>query len=368
LNAQKRIERSGKKLLRNVLKRILRPAPLQPEDFDGDSIEKILVVRQDSRVGNLVIMTPLIRGLKTAFPGARLDVLVSEGYEDVLADFPDIDRFVVFKKQGARLCPWSYPLFVAGLRKESYDLAVDVSDGRHFSFNNVLLTALSGARYSLGYDREEAGSFLNLIVPVPPDDIHMADAVFGLAGFLSPEAAAPPMSFYTSDDDKAFAQQWLKECGINEFDAYFVVHPGGRGKKQWGTGHFAELIDRIAHDVGVRMVVIGGRAEDDLIETIVDGTESPFEILQDVTVGQMAAVIERCDMFVSNDTGPMHVAVALNRPTVGIFITSNYHVYGPRGRNSRTVISSHGIPTVDDVFLAVMDLLDVSTGHDGENE
>jgi len=362
LRLAKRIERSGKRGLRSILKKVLRIPPLALEDFDGKSVSKILVVRQDSRLGNIILMTPLLSGLAAAFPGARVDVLVSEGFEDVLENHEAVGRVVAFRKSRARLSPLWFLKFLFMIRGEGYDLAIDVSDGRHFSFNNVLLTSLSGARYRYGYDREDASRFLNLTVPVPPEGTHMADALFRLVSYLAPETGEFPMSYTVTEEDGSFARQWLDECGIGGFDSFFVVHPGGRGKKQWGAANFAELIDRLTSKLGVRMVVIGGPAEDEVMDELSERAESPFEILQDITVGQMAAVIERCDLFISNDTGPMHLAAALGKPVIGIFVSSDYRVYGPRGEKSRIVVRSEGKPTVEDVEIAVMDLLKSQAG------
>ena len=356
----KRIERSGKRLLRKILKIFLKPVPLEPEDFDRDSISSVLVVRQDSRLGNLVLMTPLISGLRTVFPDARLDVLISEGFEEMYRLNPEIDNLIVFQKKKARVIPWQYLRFIHNLRKNKYDLAVDVSNGYHFSLNNVLLTSLSGAKYRLGYDRDDAKSFLNILAPLPPEETHITDAMLGLIKFISPGLQEFPLSFYVSESDRSFAKKWLNECNIRDFDSFFVIHPGGRGKKQWGAENFAELIGRIDSDISARIVVIVGEAEDELIDSISELTDTAIEIIQNITICQMAAVIESCDMFISNDTGPMHVSSALGRPTVGIFISSDFRIYGLRGKNGRTVISKKEKPSVDDVMMAVLDLLGIN--------
>ncbi len=125
--------------------------------------------------------------------------------------------------------------------------------------------------------------------------------------------------------------------------------------------NLAALIDRIYKEIGAKIVVIGGKAEKDAINVIKDLSTTRFEILENVKVGQMAAIINRCNLFISGDTGPMHVSAALNRPTVGIFISSNFLVYGPRGRNSRIVISKEYHFSCDDVMVAIKDLLGINS-------
>ncbi|MFC1650102.1 glycosyltransferase family 9 protein [Candidatus Latescibacterota bacterium] len=358
----KRIERYGKRFIRSVLGSFLKPVPLERIDIQAETIKRILVVRQDSRLGNLVLMSPFLSAIKAAMPNAELDVLISEGFEEVLTGNPNVDNVILFEKKRARLMPWSYLFLIKDLRKNEYDMAIDVSDGYHFSLNNILLTAFSGAHYMLGYDRGDARSFLNMLVPLPAKNTHMSDAILGLAEKISPIVGEFPMTYYLSDEGRAFADKWLIDKNIHEIDSFFVIHPGGKGRKKWEAKNFAALIDKINDTVGVKIVVLGGKAEEETINVIKKHAKTQFDILNNVSVSEMAAVIERCDMFISGDTGPMHVSAALGRPTVALFISSNYCVYGPRGINSRVVAGKGGDFSFDDIMLAIMDLYGIGPG------
>jgi ADP-heptose:LPS heptosyltransferase len=359
VKASKRLEYHCKRGIRYLLAKILRTEHIQPRDVDLASISRILVIRQDSRLGNLVLMTPLLSALKAAFPEAETDVLVSEGFEEILAGNPNVDRLFLFRKRTFRLFPWRYAGLARELRRKKYDLAVDASDGRHFSLNGALLIRLSGARYRLGYDREDAAVFMNVLVPPPPADKPMADAMRDILKPVIPGLREYPTVFYLNDDDREFAGEWLQEREISEYDSFFVFHPGGKGGKRWGAENFATLIDRIAGVTGARIVVAGAGAEREAIGTMRNRTRIRFDVLDQVTVGQMAAIIERCDLFVSGDTGPMHVAVALGRPVVAIFQTSNHFIYGPRAKNSRIVTGENGEVAVDAVVNAIWDILSI---------
>ena len=102
MKVSKRMERFCKHRIRNILKHFLKPIPVRPEEFKSGSLSRILMVRQDSRIGNLVLMTPLIRGLKVSFPSVELNVLISEGFEEIYAHNPFIDQIIVFRKKRAR--------------------------------------------------------------------------------------------------------------------------------------------------------------------------------------------------------------------------------------------------------------------------
>lgn len=364
MSAVKRLEKFGKFCIRALLKRVLIPGRIPVEDIRVDSIMRILVVRQDSRLGNLVLMTPLLSALKAALPEAELDVVISEGFEEIIAGNPSVDRMFVFRKRKARFLPFWYVGFVRRLRNRAYDLAVDVSDGRHFSLNGALLTRLSNARYRLGYDREYADTFMNVLVPPPPPDTYMADAIRDILKAVLPGVREYPPVFYINEDERIFAGEWLQDRNISEYDSFFVIHPGGKGRKRWGARCFAGLIDRIGGVTGARIVVIGAEAEREEIGMMRKLSRFPFDVLENVTVGQMAAVIERCDLYISGDTGPMHVAAALGRPTVAVFTSSDYQVYGPRIKRSRVITGVDGVVSVEDVVNAVWDLLSIDPEAD----
>ena len=352
----KKFERSGKRRILSFLKIFFKTVQVKREEVDVNRIERILVVRQDSRLGNLVLMTPFLSILRNYFPFSEINVIVSEGFENILALNPNINGIIKFEKKKSIFLPLKYLNFVRKLRNKKYDLAIDVSDGRHFSFNNVVLTALSGAEYRLGFNRGEAENFLNLLVPVPPPNMYMADALNELARFLFPEAGGFELEYYLSDSEKDFADEWLRKHSVMEFDTFFAIHPGGKGRKRWGADKFATLVNRIHQETGVKIVFISGNSEKNIIESIRELSKAPFEVLENVTAGQMAAVIDRCSVFVSGDTGPMHVASALKKPVIGIFISSNFHEFGPRGENARIVISGKTSDSVDDVIKALKDL------------
>jgi ADP-heptose:LPS heptosyltransferase len=355
----KRLERCGKRIIRSVARQVLKNVRIRPDHVDTDSITRILVVRQDGRLGNLVLMSPLLSALKAALPDAELDVLVSEGFEEVLAGNPNVDHVRVFRKKRARLFPWTYAGLVHELRKARYDLAVDVSNGYHFSLNGALLTRLSGARYRVGYDREDAGAFMNVLIPLPPPGTQMADAMRDIVKPILPGILEYQVAFYVCEEDRSFAAVWLQEREITGYDSYFVIHPGGKEKKRWGARNFAGLIDRIAGVTGARMVVAGSGPDRETIQEMRRLSRCGFDVLEGVTVGQMAAVIERCDLFISGDTGPMHIATALGRPVVAVFLSSDYRIFGPRGKYGRVVTAENSPVDVDDVVAAIWDILSI---------
>ena len=161
----KRIERLGKKLLVLILGFFLKQEKLNPEDVDLSRIERILVIRQDDRIGNLILTTPLLSALRRFFPKAQISFLASKTFHTLFCNSSLVDQIFVAKKRQYIFHPLSLVSFIRKVRKQKFDLAFDASDESSFSLNNSFMAYLSGARYRIGYKKPNSGLFLNLQVP-----------------------------------------------------------------------------------------------------------------------------------------------------------------------------------------------------------
>ena len=175
------VERGGKALLRAVLAGLL-PMPRRPEGpIDPAAVHRVLAVRHDSRLGNLLLLTPSLRLIKTAFPAARVEVLISRRYGDALAHNPCVGEILTAKT-------------LPGLRLRGYDLAFDFSPQHAFSLSSAVWTALSGAKRRVGFDRGDAAKFLDDLVAVSAEREHETAGLARLVRHAAPAAALPPYS------------------------------------------------------------------------------------------------------------------------------------------------------------------------------
>ncbi|MBI3289359.1 MAG: hypothetical protein HYZ74_07555, partial [Elusimicrobia bacterium] len=172
----KRLEAGGKALLRGGLVKLLPKPRAQGGPVDRASVSRVLAVRQDARLGNLLLLTPALRLLKAAFPHARVDVLISQRYGDALAHNPCVDAVLT-----ARALPL--------LRSRRYDLAFDFSPQHAFSLSSAIWTALSGAGRRIGFDRGDAAKFLDDLVPVPAARAHETANLAALVRHAAPGAS-----------------------------------------------------------------------------------------------------------------------------------------------------------------------------------
>ena len=353
-NALKKLERTGRKALRAAL-RLGLPKLDAPPAIDAAWVKKVLVIRQENRLGNLVMLTPMLSSVRLAFPKAEVHVLTSDVFPEVFHAHPAIAKVIAAPKKAFIGNPIKFLSFFRALRREQYDLAFDCSHMHEFSLSSGAATRMVSARASIGYRRGDADMYLqHLVAPMPAGthemDIHLAllravappewTSVLPLPGTLRP-------SWQITAEEAARATARWAEWGIPEGTATGVFL-GGRGTKRWPPEKFAELASReIAR--GKKVVLFGGPGEKDALEALrsLPGTR----IAEPLALRDLAATMRGCRIVVTSDTGPMHVAVAVGVPTIQIFSASEPERYGYAHLPEHRVVGRQGeevsVDTVD---------------------
>lgn len=302
----KELEKRGKSALRASLLQLLpRPRPHEGP-VDPSRVRRILAVRHDARLGNLLLLTPALRLIKTAFPACRLEVLISDRYGDALKFNPCVDELLTAKA-------------LPGLRLRGYDVAFDFSPQHAFSLSSALWTAMSGARRRVGFDRGDAAKFLDDLVPVPSAQAHETANLASLVRHAAPAAALPPDASLRTEyhfgpaEREAGAKAWSSWGLDHESVALFL---GARAEKRLDASWFLDLGERLVRS-GRKAVLTGGPAERELLagRTIPPGVI----VAPELPLRAFAAAIVNARAVLTADTGPMHLAVALGVPTLQLF-------------------------------------------------
>jgi heptosyltransferase-3 len=344
-NAGKALETGGKNFLRASLVKLL-PTPRRPEGpVDPKSVRRILVVRHDARLGNLLLLTPSLRLLKTAFPDARVDVLIADKYGDALANNPGVDALLTSKS-------------LPGLRLRGYDLAFDFSPHHAFSLSSAVWTALSGAKRRIGFDRGDAAKFLDDLVPVPADGAHETANLAALVRHAAPRAALTPdadlrTEWHFAPGEREAGEKTWRSWGLDgESVALFL---GARAEKRLPPEWFLELSNHL-RAAGRKVVLTVGPAERELLK----GLEIPDGVVvaPELPLREFAAAIARARAVLTADTGPMHLCVAVGVPTVQLFSHTETWRFGYGGARGHRVLETSGRhPTVHEAWTALSDVL-----------
>jgi heptosyltransferase-2/heptosyltransferase-3 len=315
------MEKKGKRALGALTRAVLPSNPISPAESDWSAVKRVLLVRQDRRVGDLVMNTPLFRGTRERFPEAHIALLLRGGYEELFADDPAIDEFLPFRPGQDLYNPIGLAMMAQRLKHGRFDLAIDCSNFKSFSLTNGILTMMSGAPLRIGFIDKESPAFLNVLVPAGEQRHYAANQV----ELLAPTGVAdlsPETRLYFSEERAERGREKLRGLAGGGGPVALVFTGAANLTKQWGVHRYLEAAEKM-RAAGLSVVFATGPGDRSLA-----GNIGGFPSTPTMSLGDFAAVVNACDVFVSGDTGPMHVAVACGVPTVTIFLEDHSARYG----------------------------------------
>lgn len=303
---------------------------------------RILLVKQSERIGNVILLNPAIDALSASFPEMTIDLLLPAAYADLMIRDPRIGQINEVHKRDYILQPWKLLALIRNLRKSRYDLAIDCSDVNSHSLTGAIYTLLSGARVTAGW-KMGSDRIFEIEVPRYVETIHARDMIPRLlSGVFEMELSGDP---FFKDSPKR-SQNDKPLVGIN---------CGGRGSKRWPLENFIELGSRLS-DRGMSIEFILGPDEEKLRTDF--GKKLPVNgrLLPLMPIRKLRETISKYSVFVSSDSGPMHLAWTQKVPTIAVFLDSEIEKFKPLGNGSVALDAKSGID-VDRVFNHVCRIL-----------
>ncbi|MBZ0158618.1 MAG: putative lipopolysaccharide heptosyltransferase III [bacterium] len=289
--------------------------------------KRVLVIKL-RYLGDVLLSTPVLAGLRSAFPGARLSMLVNPGTEAMIVTNPHVDEVLIAERAGS---PLRQLRFAAALRRRRFDLVLDLTDGDRAA----ILSRLTGAAIRVGFNREGRwrGRMYTHLVPVQKQPISMIrQHVMALEVLGIPVAPSLPVLRIRPADESAVGAA-LAAVDILPDERFVAVHPGARWWfKSWPADRFAGLIDYIQGKLGVKVVLLGSVADQEMAGAIMDRVETGCRSLVGrLMLLELAGLLRQATLFVGNDNGPMHMAAAMGAPVIGLFGPADPRVWGPAG-------------------------------------
>jgi lipopolysaccharide heptosyltransferase I len=293
--------------------------------------ERIALVKP-SALGDIVHSLPVLTALRRRYPHAHITWVVNRVYEPLLRGHRDLDDTLAFDRRasrnGWRAAAKSWLWFLRELRRRRFDLVIDLQG----LFRTALMVAATGARRRVGLRTAREGatwSYTDIIPVANYDDLHAVDRYWLAAEALG--AGDVPRQFHIPIPDEArrWADERTKDCPR----PWLMVGPGSRWPtKRWPPEHFAALAERAQADFGGTVFFVGGSDETPLaraIQSRLNGLSRDWT--GRTTLPQLAALLERADVMLANDTGPLHLATALGRPVVAPYTCTKVRLCGPYG-------------------------------------
>ncbi|WP_435051169.1 lipopolysaccharide heptosyltransferase II [Geoalkalibacter subterraneus] len=301
--------------------------------IDPASINKIMV-RMTNWVGDAVMTTPALSQVRATFPDAEIVVVANPLVAELFQYHPDCDRVLVFDKKSEHQGLGGFIKFCAQLRRERFDLAI--------LFQNAIEAAFMAAWALIprraGYKTDGRGWLLNYGVPAADrkHGLHHTEYYLRMVREIGLSGGDDCLKLALTDDEKQWASQQFSG------HPWVAVNPGAAygSAKRWIPERFAAVADSLAEKHQVQIVLTGGPGEREIGADIENSMHSrPLNLIGQTSVRQMMAVLDRCRLMVTNDSGPMHVAAAFGVPIVAVFGPTDHRTTSPHAQSCRIIRS-----------------------------
>jgi heptosyltransferase-2 len=304
--------------------------------FLKDSPEAKIIIRAANWVGDAIMTTPVIRAVRKNYPLAHITVLAKPWVVPVYETNPHVDEVMVYENSGRHKMGIGTLRLAGDIREKRFHLAVLMQN----AFEAALLAFLARVPERLGYNTDARSLLLNRCIKMDPalKKGHLIDyyiAILTKAGLVED---GRDLELHLDKDDKAWAGTLLEEKGVKESGKPVIgINPGATGgtAKRWFPERYAELARLLARKYDTRVLIFGGPADHDLGEKItamVPG--SCINMAGKTSLSRAFALIGACDLFVTNDSGLMHAAAALNVNQVAVIGSTDYIATAPANPNS----------------------------------
>lgn len=303
--------------------------------MEKEVTKKILVVNVNW-IGDVLFSTPAIRALRKHYPGAHIACMVVPRCREVLELNPNINELIIYDEKGEYGGLTGKMRLISALKARSFDTVYLF----HRSLTRTLMVALSGIKERVGIDNPKRGFLLTKRIDPQPSDIHKVEQFLNIVKATGVPDDGKDMEVRLSKSDEAFAKSFLNSQGIKEGAHFVILNPGGNWDlKRWPAENFAGLGDRLQKKYGMPVILTGAGKDVGLADKIAGMMDKKPVIAAGTTsLRQLAAIMKRAALVVSNDSGPMHIAVSQGVKTIAIFGPTDPKLTGPYGGGVYTVL------------------------------
>ena len=338
--------------------------------------KRILIIRTD-RIGDVTLSTPVIRALRDAYPDSYIAFMVRPYAREILEGNSNLNKVIIYDKYGIHKGFFSTIFFALRMRKERFDMAIIL----HPTNRAHIVAFVADIPNRIGFNRKMAFLLTEAIddkkfLGQAHELEYTLEALKSIGINVSNKNLYVPVKKRSQD---SIASK-LSERGVGNSDSVVGIHPGAScSSKRWPVERFASLIDKINSNYNVCVVLIAGPEEQAQVAELKERLRSKVaDLCGKTTVGELVALLKRCILFISNDSGPVHIATAAGTPNITIFGRKQPGLsprrWGPTGKNDIVLHRDVGCEvclahncrngfkclkaiTIDEVFNAVEKIL-----------
>jgi ADP-heptose:LPS heptosyltransferase len=293
-------------------------------------IKKILCIKPRG-IGDILLSTIVLENLNAAFPHSEIHYLTEEFAKRAIENNSFVSKILTFKREDL--------VFKAinKVRKEKYDLVFDFWSNP----KTAQITFLSGAKYRVGFEKRARRYAYNFLGKNRTMGEHAAEDNLVLLKAFNIPIISKRIIYQTTEEEKQFAGKFFGESSIlNDSQLIGIIPSGGWESKRCDPMKWIEICDAIQKKYKAQFLILWGPGDESDSKKISEGL-SPTPLMAPIsTFGELSALVEKCDMIIANDSGPMHASAALGKPTLGIFGPTNPKAHRPFSENSSYVVHS----------------------------
>jgi len=300
--------------------------------------KNILIVKL-SAIGDVIHALPVAHALKQKFPTAKITWVVEKPAYDLLTNNPDIDEIIIFEKKKFKtitgFLQYAIP-FIKKLRQYKFDLALDLQG----LFKSGIISYLSGAKERLVYENTREGSqFLGKRIVGKYSKGHVVQRCLDVTRALGCQIDKPTFTINITLEEQELTRDIALQAGLDLEKPYVVLALAANWpNKIWPYEHFAKLCNAL-YKKNIIPVMIGGPGDGKIAKMISAITEIPaIDLTGKTNLKQLAYIIKKAKVFLGGDTGPMHLAVAVETPTIALMGPTDILRNGPLGDRHLPII------------------------------
>lgn len=299
--------------------------------MDLRNIRRILI-RSTNWIGDAVMTTPAMGVVRAAFPDSEIVVVANPGTADLLQSHPYCNRTLLYDKKGEHRGVRGFLRFCGLLRREQFDLAILFQNAIEAAF----MAFFAGIPRRAGWATDCRGFLLTHGVALSQSDLrlHHTDYYIKMLHDLGLTGGNGRLYLHCSKAERSWAEDTLGN------ETWVAINPGAAygSAKRWIPERFAAVGDRLADEFGCRILLTGGPAEQPIGSEISAAMHNqPLNLIGKTSIRQLMALIQRCRLVVTNDSGPMHIAAALEVPLVALFGPTDHTTTSPLSSSSLIV-------------------------------
>ena len=331
----KSIERTAKKIFLRFAKSLIKSEPVDIFTINPALIKQVLIVHLDRKVGNLILSTSMIELARNVFKNANIDILVSSTVKVLIDDNPHLKNIYEFNHSKFIKNPFKIFGLKNLLNRNKYEIAIESSNPTGTSSLNGFITYLSGAKYRVGFEGGSSNLFTNIRV-TPNKSDHYYIAKQNLIKIFSKDADyLMPKLFVNNLEQKKIRIELNSNFNIDENKNFAGIWIGAHDIKKWDIKNFISIYNSILSHTSLIPILLFGVDEKNDFNNV---KKNEFNTLLITELNGLKNIISNCSIFISGDTGPLHLAYALGIKTIGIFLQDNYDTYGYSVEGSNFII------------------------------